>query len=48
MCVNYKLQPCVNLHKGPFAFNDNMEKFPSLPNFYTHAMTDVTDKYQVC
>ena len=44
MCVNYKL--CVKLHKGPFAFN--MEKFPSLENFYTHAVTDVTDNYQVC
>ena len=44
MCVNYKL--CVKLHKGPFAFN--MEKFPSLENFYTHAVTGVTDNYQVC
>ena len=44
MCVNYKL--CVKLHKGSFAFN--MEKFPSLQNFYTHAVTDVTDNYQVC
>ena len=43
MCVNYKL--CVKLHKGPFAFS--MEKFPSLQNFYTHAVTDVTDNYQV-
>ena len=42
MGVNYKL--CVKLHKGSFAFN--MEKFPSLQNFYTH--TDVTDNYQVC
>ena len=25
-----------------------MEKFPSLENFYTHAVTDVTDNYQVC
>ena len=24
-----------------------MEKFPSLENFYTHAVTDVTDNYQV-
>ena len=24
-----------------------MEKFPSLQNFYTHAVTDVTDNYQV-
>ena len=44
MCVNYKL--CVKLHKGSFAFN--MEKFPSLQNFYTHTVTDVTDNYQVC
>ena len=44
MCVKYKL--CVKLHKGPFAFN--MEKFPSLENFYTHAVTAVTDNYQVC
>ena len=43
MCVNNKL--CVKLHKGPFAFY--MEKFPSLYNFYTHAVTDVTDNYQV-
>ena len=43
MCVNYKL--CVKLHKGSFAFN--MEKFPSLQNFYTHTVTDVTDNYQV-
>ena len=43
MCVNYKL--CVKLHKGPFAFN--MEKFPSLENFYTHTVTGVTDN-QVC
>ena len=44
MCVNYKL--CVKLHKGPFAFN--MEKFPSLEIFYTHAVTGVTDNYHVC
>ena len=44
MCVNYKL--CVKLHKGPFAFD--MEKFLSLENFYTHAVTGVTDNYQVC
>ena len=44
MWVNYKL--CVKLHKGSFAFN--MEKFPSLQNFYTHTVTDVTDNYQVC
>ena len=44
MCVNYKL--CVKLHKGPFAFS--MEKFPSLEKFYTHAVTGVTDNYQVC
>ena len=44
MCVNYKL--CVKLHKGPFAFN--MEKFLSLEKFYTHAVTGVTDNYQVC
>ena len=25
-----------------------MEKFPSLQNFYTHAVTGVTDNYQVC
>ena len=25
-----------------------MEKFPSLQKFYTHAVTDVTDNYQVC
>ena len=43
MCVNYKL--CVKLHKGPFAFN--MEKFPSLENFYTHAVIGMTDNYQV-
>ena len=43
MCVNYKL--CVKLHKGPFAFY--MEKYSSLQNFYTHAVTDVTDNYQV-
>ena len=43
MCVNYKL--CVKLHKGRFAFN--MEKFPSLENVYTHAVTGVTDNYQV-
>ena len=43
MCVNYKL--CIKLHKGPFAFN--MEKFPSLEIFYTHAVTGVTDNYQV-
>ena len=36
---------CVKL-KGSFAFN--MEKFPSLENFYTHAVTGVTDNYQVC
>ena len=24
-----------------------MKKFPSLEKFYTHAVTDVTDKYQV-
>ena len=41
MCVDYKL--CVKLQKDPFAFN--MEK---LENFYTHAVTDVTDNYQVC
>ena len=29
----------------PCAFN--MKKFPSLKIFYTHAVTDVTDKYQV-
>ena len=29
----------------PCAFN--MKKFPSLEKFYTHAVTDVTDKYQV-
>ena len=29
--------------KGSFAFN--MEKFPSLEKFYTHAVTDVTDIY---
>ena len=43
MCVNYKL--CVKLHKGPSAFN--MEKFHSLQKFYTHALTGVTDNYQV-
>ena len=42
MCVDYKL--CVKLQKDPFAFN--MEKFPS--HFYTHAVTGVTDNYQVC
>ena len=30
----------------PFAFN--MEKFPSLKNFYTHAVTGVTENDQVC
>ena len=25
-----------------------MEKFPSLDKFYTHAVTGVTDNYQVC
>ena len=25
----------------------NMIKFPSLEKFYTHVVTDVTDKYQV-
>ena len=43
MCVNYKL--CVKLHKGTSAFN--MEKFHSLEKFYTHAVTGVTDNYQV-
>ena len=41
-----KLQTVCKLHKGPFAFN--LEKFPSLGNFYTHAVTGVTDNYQVC
>ena len=30
----------------PFAYN--MKKFPSLEFFYTHAVTGVTDKYEVC
>ena len=30
----------------PFAYN--MKKFPSLEFFYTHALSDVTDKYEVC
>ena len=30
----------------PFAFN--MKKFLSLEIFYTHAVTDVTDNYEVC
>ena len=29
----------------PFAYN--MKKFPSLKLFYTHAVTGVTDKYEV-
>ena len=29
----------------PFAYN--MKKFPSLEFFYTHAVTGVTDKYEV-
>ena len=29
----------------PCAFN--MKQIPSFENFYTHAVTDVTDKYQV-
>ena len=38
---------CVQNYTGvPFAFN--MKKFLSLEIFYTHAVTDVTDKYEVC
>ena len=37
---------CVQNYTGvPFAFN--MKKFLSLEIFYTHAVTDVTDNYQV-
>ena len=37
---------CVQNYTGvPFAFN--MKKFLSLEIFYTHAVTDVTDKYEV-
>ena len=40
---------CVKLHteyKSSFTFI--VKKFPSLEIFYTHAVTDVTDKYEVC
>ena len=30
------------------SFTYNMKKFPSLDFFYTHAVTGVTDKYEVC
>ena len=39
---------CVKLHteyKSSFTFI--VKKFPSLEIFYTHAVTDVTDKYEV-
>ena len=42
----YKITHCVQNYTGvPFAFN--MKKFLSLEIFYTHAVTDVTDKYEV-
>ena len=36
---------CTKLHRGPLRVP--YEKFPSLEKFYTHAVTGVTDKYQV-
>ena len=41
-----KPQTVCKITQGPFAFH--MEKFPSLQYFYTHAVTGVTDNYQVC
>ena len=40
---------CVKLHteyKSSFTFT--VKKLPSLEFVYTHAVTDVTDKYEVC
>ena len=51
MCV--QIQTVCELTHGvqnytvvPFAYN--MKKFPSLDFFYTHAVTGVTDNYEVC
>ena len=51
MCVQihtvYELTHGIqNYTVVPFAYN--MKKFPSLEFFYTHAVTGVTDKYEVC
>ena len=51
MCVQIhtvcELTHCVqNYTVVPFP--NNMKKFPSLEFLYTHAVTGVTDKYEVC
>ena len=40
---------CVKLHtEYKSSFTLIVEKFPSLETFYTHAVGDVADKYEVC